>query len=183
MALATALLLGACQADEALPLPAASSSLHAPAAAPARPMSGPTRTACELASYLVDETLGVETVHAGRPVSGSRARSRGEGCRLVAVGSFDDLPDDADTPVDMLFDAFDEGGWFEDARYASDTDESSALGMWRDGILCVMGAVWVAPDEYADADYEPTEEELRYDLTVECVPAKVPPIPLWGATT
>jgi len=187
LALVGMLLLAAgCQADaDALPHVERGSNALRPASAevpaPRAALAANTRTACDLAAWLVGETLGVETERSGRSSGGSLAHPGSEGCRLTAVGSFDDLPDDVETPVDLLFDAYDEGGWFEDTRYASDTDESSALGMWKEGVLCVIGAVWTAADDYAD--HEPTEEELRYDLAVECVPAEVPPIPLWGSTT
>ena len=146
--------------------------------------ASPVNVACELAAWVVDDALGLEVERSGAPLSDLLSDAGLDGCRLTATGSFAELPEDVETPIDLLWDSFEEGGWHEDVRYASDTEETSAVGMWKSGVLCLMGAVW-APGEYEeyDGEYEPTEEELRYDVMVECVQAEAPPIPLLGSVS
>lgn len=137
--------------------------------------------ACELAALVVDDALGLEVERSGGPLSDLLADAGSGGCRLTASGSFAELSEDVETPVDLLWDSFQESGWHEDSRYSTDTEETSAVGMWKGGVLCVVGAVW-QPGDYPE-DREPTDEELRYDVMVECALAEAPPIPLLGSVS
>lgn len=143
-------------------------------------VNDPVDVACEVAAWIVDDALGIEAEPVEEPLSELVAEPGADGCRLAAVGSFADLPEDVETPVDLLWDSFEESGWHEDPRYATDTEEISAVGMWRGGVLCVAGAVWTW-DGYGDLHAEYPEEDLLYDVMVECAPAEAPPIPRAGS--
>jgi hypothetical protein len=181
LTLSALLLTAACETAEA---PARSAHAGEPGAA-ATASEAPSEAvdvACELAAWVADDALGVAVEAAEAPPSDLLEEEDENGCRLTAVGSFADLPEDVETPVDLLWETFDEGGWHEDPRYAADTEESSTVGMWKSGVLCVMGALWTPADAFGyDHDHEPTEEEMRYDVTIECVSAGAPPIPFSGS--
>lgn len=180
-AAAALLLTAACGTAEA---PARSAHAREPGAvaAAAEVPDAAVDVACRLAAWVADDALGVAVDTAEAPPSDLLAEEGEDGCRLTAVGSFEDLPEDVETPVDLLWESFDEGGWHEDPRYAADTEESSTVGMWKGGVLCVMGALWTPADAFGyDHDHEPSEEEMRYDVTIECVSAEAPLLPFAGS--
>lgn len=178
---AALLLTAACGTAEAPPRSAHAGEPGAGAAVAGVP-DADVDVACRLAAWVADDALGVAVEAAEAPPSDLLEEDDEDGCRLTAAGSFADLPEDVETPVDLLWETFDEGGWHEDPRYAADTEESSTVGMWKGGVLCVMGALWMPADAFGyDHDHEPSEEEMRYDVTIECGSAEAPLLPFAGA--
>jgi hypothetical protein len=128
------------------------------------------RTTCDSAAAVMREALALEIRRQEGKYFDSFSETPRIGCRLTGQGPFSKLPNGSE-PVGLLSDAFSRRGWRSDLRYGADGPESSAMGLRRRDMLCLVAGRWIGgldDEEPPSPPRPPTEEERRFDAIVEC---------------
>jgi hypothetical protein len=123
--------------------------------------------ACDSAAAIAREALRLDLKREEGSYVDSRVETPRLGCRLTGRGAFAAIPDSAG-PVDAMDVAFKRHGWRNDLRYGADGPDGADIGVRRLDQLCLVLGQWEGGDDEDTIQRPTTEEESRYDITIEC---------------
>jgi hypothetical protein len=150
------LVLSACARRAAVPGP--------PAVVVAEPrVAAGAAAACDAVAAVVEPVPGVVVTRADGAFQDPVYQRPYDGCRVLVVGSFEALGDDA--PVDVvLHDTLAARGWTDDYDYSADGPDGTDFALRRDDVFCVVEGRWEG-GVFESEDPPPSD---RYELTVGC---------------